>query len=507
MSKGAAGGQAGPGTQMLRGSAWMIALRWAIRLTGVVSTIVLARLLTPKDFGVVAIAMIVVHMFEMLNQTGQGLAIIRHSSPTREHYDTAWTIQVMIGFGIAAAIVLVAPLTKIYFHDEQSIIVMQCLALRAIMGGLENIGTLDFRRNLQFSSFFAYNLYAKLFSFVVTIALAVALRNYWALVVGILCLQFARTVLSYVMHPYRPRISFAKASEIWSFSIWTFIRSLGSYFEKQVDVIAVGGATGASSMGRYTVAKEIASSPTDEIVMPMVLVLFPVMARYQNDPVQLRQLYLRILGWAVIIGASTGIGIWLVAPDMVRLVLGQKWVSITPLVGWLAVNASMETLNIGAYAVLDVLGVPHLGARLQWLRVAGLAAAMFPIAYLTHDLLDLVITRFMVTVIMIPSLLFFVGRRTGVTVRDYGLAFWRPFAAGGAMALAVWAMNQVLGFAGPVRLGLDIVLGVIVYVGTLLALWNISGRPLSAERDVIALIERGQAMLNTIRARVLNTAQ
>jgi lipopolysaccharide exporter len=507
MSKGAAGGQAGPGTHMLRGSAWMIALRWAIRLTGLVSTIILARLLTPKDFGVVAMAMIVVGMLEMLNQTGQSLAIIRHGNPTREHYDTAWTISVMIGFGIAAAIVLVAPLTKIYFHDENSIIVMQCLALRAIMGGLENIGTLDFRRDLQFSRVFGYNFYSKLFSFVVTITLAVALRNYWALVAGILCRQFAQTVLSYVLHPYRPRISFSKASEIWSFSIWTFIRSLGGYLQNQVDVIAVGGATGASSMGHFTVAKDVASSPTNEIVLPMVSVLFPVMARYQKDPVQLRQLYLRVLGLASIIGASTGIGIALVAPDMVRLVLGQNWVSITPLVGWLAVSASIETLNSGAYTTLDVLGVPHFGARLQWLRVVVFAGAMFPVVYLTHDLVTLVIVRLVLTVLLIPPLLIVAGRRTGITPRDYSAAFWRPFAAGGVMALAVWSMNQVLAFAGPVRLGLDIVLGGIVYFGTLLALWNLSGRPLSAERDVFALIERGQAMLGTIRARAPNTAQ
>jgi lipopolysaccharide exporter len=507
MSKGAAGGQTGPGTHMLRGSAWMIAMRWAIRLTGVVSTIVLARLLTPKDFGVVAMAMIVVGMFEMLNQTGQGLAIIRHGNPSREHYDTAWTISVMIGFGIAASIVLVAPLTKIYFHDEHSIIVMQCLALRAIMGGFENIGTLDFRRDLRFSKIFVYNFYAKLFSFVVTIALAVALRNYWALVAGILSGQFARTLLSYVMHPYRPRISFAAMSEIWSFSTWTFIRSLGSYFLNTVDVIAVGGATGASSMGHYTVAKDLAFSPTHEIVGPMGSVLFPVMARYQNDPVQLRQLYLRVLGWALIIGASTGIGISLVAPDLVRLVLGQKWVSITPLVAWLALNASIATLNSGAYTTLDALGVPRLGARLQWLRVVVLAGAMFPVAYLTHDLVTLVIVRLLVTVLLIPPLLIVAGKRTGVTVRDYGAAFWRPIAAGGVMALAVWSMNQGLAFTGPVRLGLDIVLGGVVYLGTLLALWNISGRPLSAERDLIALIERWQAMLRTIRARAPNTAQ
>ena len=302
---------------------------------------------------------------------------------------------------------------------------MQCLALRAIMSGFENIGTLDFRRDLQFSQFFGYNFYAKLFSFVVTITLAVTLRNYWALVAGILCGQLARTVLSYVMHPYRPRLSFAKMSEIWSFSIWTFIRSMGRYFQTQVDIIAVGGATGASSMGRYTVAKDIASSPTDEICILRLRCSFQSWRDTRMTPVQLRQLYLRMLGWAVIIGASTGIGIWLVAPDMVRLVLGQKWVSITPLVGWLAVTASIETLNRSAYTTLDVLGAPYLGARLQWFRVTMLAAAMFPIAYLTHDLLDLVITRFVITAILIPPLLFVAGHFIGVTPRDFGAVFWR----------------------------------------------------------------------------------
>jgi hypothetical protein len=164
-------------------------------------------------------------------------------------------------------------------------------------------------------------------------------------------------------------------------------------------------------------------------------------------------------------------------------------------------------LNGSAFATLDVLGVPHLGARMQWFRVAVMATVMFPLAYVTHDLLYLVMTRFVVTAIPILPLLFVAGRRIGVAPRDYGAACWRPFAAGGVMALAVWSINQDLAFTGPARLGLDIFLGIIAYVGTLMALWAISGRPPSAERDVIALVDRGQAMLGTIRARAPRTAQ
>ena len=191
------------GGHMLYGSFWMIAMRWAMRLTGIVSTVILARLLTPSDFGIVAIAMIFVGMLEILNQSGQKLVIIRHLSPTRGDYDTCWTISVLIGVGIAIVIVALAPLTQLYFHDARVVPVMQCLALRSAIGGFENIGVLDFRRELRFNRFFLYNLYPKLISFVITISLAFALRNYWALVAGMISIILVSNVLSYLMHPYR----------------------------------------------------------------------------------------------------------------------------------------------------------------------------------------------------------------------------------------------------------------------------------------------------------------
>ena len=101
---------------LLKGSAWMIALRWAVRLTGLVSTVILARLLTPTDFGVVAMAMLLVGMLEILNQTGQKLVIIRHADPKREDYDTAWTLSVIVGLVTGLAIVVLAPLANIFFH-------------------------------------------------------------------------------------------------------------------------------------------------------------------------------------------------------------------------------------------------------------------------------------------------------------------------------------------------------------------------------------------------------
>src|SRR5579862_8839207 len=100
--------------QMVKGSAWGIGVRWALRMLGLVSTIFLARLLTPADFGIVTIAMIILGTVEIFTQTGQHLAIIRHPNPTREHYDSAWTIFIILYSALALIIFFCAPLTVIY---------------------------------------------------------------------------------------------------------------------------------------------------------------------------------------------------------------------------------------------------------------------------------------------------------------------------------------------------------------------------------------------------------
>jgi O-antigen/teichoic acid export membrane protein len=473
---------------MLRGSAWMIALRWAVRLIGVAGTVILARLLTPTDFGVVAIAMVVVGLFEMLNMTGQGLAIIRHENPTREHYDSAWTISALIGFGIALAVFAIAPLTQAYFHEPRAVAVMQCLGLRAALGGVENIGVVDFRRDLRFERFFLYNVVTRILQFALTVGLALALHSYWALVAGILVGQLSRTVLSYFVHPYRPRLSFIRTAEIWSFSIWTFARSVASYLQTQIDNIAIGGLLGATAMGRYTVAKDVATAPTTEITEPMLLALFPVMAIVRGDLAELRKLYLRTLGWAAIISASTGVGVMLVAPDLVKVVLGPKWIDATPILGWLALNGCTIALQGGAYTILDVLGLPHIGARMQWLRLAAYSIAIIAVAWLVQDLVAIAAARVAISALLIPTVFLTVGRRVSVTAGDYASVLWRPFMAAGAMALAVLAINSVLAVSSVLRLGIDVLVGAAAYGAALLMLWILSGRPETAERDVITLV-------------------
>lgn len=471
------------GQQMLHGSFWMILLRWAMRLTGTVSTIILARLLMPADFGIVAMATFVIGMLELLNQSGQKLAIIRHHAPEREDYDTAWTIGIMAASVVAILIFAVAPLAVIYFHEPRVEPVMHCLALGSFLGGFENIGITCFRRELRFDRFFFYNFARKVCSFLVTVTAAIIWRNYWALVAGILSSTIAGLFLSYMMHPYRPRLSLAKVGQLWSFSTWTLIKVIGDYLNAQVDQIVVGGLFGSSSMGRYSVASDVASSPTKEITDPIVAALYPVMSRTRSDMAALRRLYLRTFGWSAIICFSAAVGTALVAHDMIRLVLGSRWLDIEPILGWLALATGLLGLSSGAYTAFDAVGRPDIGARMQWTRLIILGVVLAPIGLILRSLVDIGIARLVVTALFIPTLWFTVGREIKVSAGDYARELWRPAVGSAVMSSLIFFVNGWL-VAGNLRLICDVLLGAASFALSVLCLWWACGKPDGPENDI-----------------------
>lgn len=466
--------------QMVKGSAWTVSVRWAARALGFVNTLFLARLLSPSDFGIVTIAMIILGTVEIFNQTGQHLAIIRHPSPTRAHYDSAWTIFIMLSTFLAAIVFLCAPLTRIYFHEPRAVIVVEILALKTLVSGFENIGIVDFQKHLQFHKQFLYRFFPSLIAFCVTIPAAFILRNYWALVIGILAQEFSGIALSYILSPFRPHLALSKVRELWSFSIWTFFRSIGAYLENQIDKLAIGSFAGAAAMGRYEVAVDVSSSPSQEINNPMLSVLFPVLATAQGDRQKLRELFLTVLYWSMLICSSTAVGVALVSDDLVDIVLGPQWDGMKPLMPVLALAYGVMGLGGGVYPVFDVINKPFISTRLQWLSVLTIGVSLALVGYLFRNIQGVALARLATMAVLVPVMLAVVGREIQLRPRDFWTVFWRPLLATLLMAAVTWAARLQLP-PGGFRLAVTIVAGAATYAASLMALWQLAGRPSGPE--------------------------
>jgi O-antigen/teichoic acid export membrane protein len=462
----------------------MVALRWATRGIGIINTIALARLLAPRDFGIVAMAMLVVGGVETLSENGQRLALIRHAAPDRSHYDTVWTLSTLIGIALAGAIYAIAPLTVRYFHEPDATVVIKCLALCALLRGLENPGVADFRRNFNFQRDFLFGVMQKLGAFVIALTTALVVQNYWAIVAGILGSRSICLCLSYLMHPHRPRFDLSRVREIWSFSIWILADNVASYFVQKLDETVVGGMAGAGPMGRYSVASDIASSPIAEIASPATNAQFPVIAKLHNDPARAQEAFLGVLAAVATFSAALGTGVSLVAHDFIIVFLGRQWIDIAVLMPWIALEAVMFHCVNPASVFFQVTGNPQLTARMTWLRVGMLAIAL-PLASRSGTLEAVAAARFGVSLMLAPAVLLLLSGAYAIPVRRLIQRLWRPVAAAAIMAACVLLLqHKVEAWPVAARLVMCVVAGAALYVSALAVFWMLVGRPSGIESAV-----------------------
>jgi len=472
-------------SQMLSGSIWMVTMRWAIRAIGLVSTLVLVRVLAPADFGILAIATMVTGMFEVFAETGQKLAIIRHEQVTRPLLDSAFTVQVAVCTSLSVLVFLTAPFARMYFNEPHADDVIRLLALRPLLMGLENIGTVAFRRDLDFAKEFRYGVFQKLGTASLTILLALILENYWALAIGIVAGQASAVAISYRMHPYRPSLSLEKVREIWGFSIWMLAGHVAIFVQTRIDQFALGGAVDAVRLGKYAVGVDVSTMPTTELVLPAGRALYPAFTRLASRPLELKGAYLSSLAALAVICWSAGVGLAVVSRDFTLVVLGKRWADLAPIVPWASLAAALFALSNTVLTVHQAAGRARTFALQTWLRVLLFAPLAF-LAAQSGNLERVVEARFIVTVIWVPLLFISLRAVFEISVLDILRTNWRPAMASAVMAAAVLAATTALSaFPSYARLCINVTLGAALFVSSQIALWVLAGKPFGIERSMI----------------------
>jgi O-antigen/teichoic acid export membrane protein len=473
------------GRELAVGSAWMVAMRWAIRSVGLLSTVILARLLAPDDFGVVAMAMVAVAILQSFTQSGVDLALLRAETPQREHYDAAWTLEIIQATVLAAALYLTAPLVAGQFEDPRVTSVIRAMSLAALIAGFQNIGVVNFRRELNFRREFLFNVYKRLATFVVTVTAALLMRSYWAMVLGYVVGRVVEVSLSYVMSSYRPRLSLARVGEIWGFSKWLVLTRFSMVINRQFDRWVVGSTGGAAAMGNYFIANDFASSPSDEVIAPMSRAAFPVYSRMRQQPDELADAFRRMLGSVVAITFATGLGIAAVAEDFVHVVLGAKWVGAIPLMPWLGLFAAVY----GIVRALDTFLIATGRERMSSLMGLAYALVTIPVIWMAGRQAGIegIAAAKAATAVALVSILVVVGTRAPpLTLRLVVSAAWPPAVSAAAMFTAVKVLQATLPLESHVwGLIRDVIAGAIVYIGSGIVIWLARGRPAGIERDLI----------------------
>lgn len=470
-------------------------MRWTDRLIGIISTLILARLLTPADFGIVAMASLVVALTDTLLDLGAPSALIQNRNVTRDDFDTAWTLRLIQAILAALLIALVgAPLAVDYFKDARVEDVLRVMAISVAIGGLENIGIVTFQKNMEFGRDFQFFFIRRISGFLVTLALALWLRNYWAMVWGALAGRVIGVVLSYVLHAYRPSFSFSRLRSLWSFSQWILVRNVGSYGAQQSDKLLVGRMGDSNALGAYSLADEISAMPSNEVLMPLGRVLFPAFARVADDPHELRRIFLLALGVQATVALPAGVGLALVASLAVPVLLGSQWTATIPLIHILALMNAAGALTHSSGYLLLALGKVRLQAILAWVQFAALLTLAL-LVFRSGEPTVIAGIRLAVAFTVMSLLFAMVLRAVPVLkARDLLSATWRPIVASAIMAVALFLVPH-LGADHPLfHLIAEIILGALIYMLSILLLWRLAGLPHGAESYLLEIVGIKQQM-------------
>jgi O-antigen/teichoic acid export membrane protein len=354
---------------------------------------ILAHLLVPSDFGLMAIALLVLATLETFSESGFQLALIQRKDDIQSHLDVAWTVIFFRGIILFIIIMLMAPVASSFFNATEAEIIVRVIGLSTIFKGASNIRVVYFDKELEFNKKFLYSISGTIADFGVSIISVMIFMNVWALVFGLLAGDLVRLVMGYIVYPVLPRFKFdsTKIVDLFTFGRWILISSIMVFIMNQGDKILIGRFVGIAALGIYQMAFRISIDYPKQLFKTIGQVTFPLYSKMQEDVARLRRSYLLIL--QIVLSLSIFITSLLIglSREFVVLFLGSSWIETTPLIPLLAIAGTLKIFQETTGSVFNAVGKPRIATTWQTIRFI-VFVTLLPILAFNWGLIGIAIT-------------------------------------------------------------------------------------------------------------------
>ena len=445
----------------MKGSFWLLLFRIFDQLFGFVKTMVLARLLAPGDFGIFGIAIIAISLLESFSQTGFFQALVQKTGDIKPYLGTAWVVQVLRGITLAVLLFLAAPYVASFFNTPPATLVLQIVSIAVLIRALENSAIVYFSKDLEFHKLFMYQVAGSVADVAVSLGAVFLFQSVWALVLGYLAANVARTVVSYLVCAFKPEWNFslAKAKELTYFGRWIFAGNIVGFFINQGESVFVGKLLGAVSLGFYQMAYKISSILGIDIVAGAI---FPVFSKIQNDRLRLKSAYLKTLQLLAFLFIPAAGGMVIVASDFVSIFLGRQWLPMVASLQMLVVAGVIWSFGTITGRLFQALGKPKTNTMMGFARLVLLLIFVYPaIRYfgITGAALAFLVSSSLAAIwYLIVSF-----RAMAFSWRDVVAAIGLPLANALVMIAGVFTI-KLLVVSNPFSFFLYVVAGAAIYV-------------------------------------------
>jgi len=331
---------------------------------------ILARLRTPEDFGLMAMASTVTGFIRLFKDLGLGQALIQHRGRTEEVADTVFWLQLLFGIVWFVGIWIAAPLIGGYYHREEVISILRTLGVLFLIYPFSDVPLSILVRELEFKALFFRQAAPLLFSSFISITLAYIGFGAWALVFGSITGAGATAIIVLWISEWHPKIRFKGQilAKLLNFGAHVSVQNILGWLIISVDQVFVGRFLGAHNLGIYRMGFTLGDMPWSLISGPFNLVLYPVLCKANSDLSAVKRQYLAAMRWLTLINMPVGIAVAFLAPSIVSIFLGSKWTQVTPVLQLLALVgaiASIVTMNSEVY---KAIGRPDVMSKFLLVR-------------------------------------------------------------------------------------------------------------------------------------------
>lgn len=311
----------------VRGFFWTAAGTGVQAVLQIVVLMVLARLLVPRDFGLVAAAHIVVSFSEIFATLGVGPALVQRAELEERHRESAHVLSLVMGFLLGGAVFALAGPIALFFQVDGLTAVVRVMAVVFPVTGLSVVSTAQLNRDLAFRRLTRIQIASFVGYAIVGIALALLGAGVWALVCAVLAEKLVATVMT-LRHrrpPRHLRLQGAAIRDLLEFGGGHTALRLSNFFAVRGDYIVTGRVLGVTALGFYERAYRLMAVPVQLLGMVVDRVLFPILSRVQDDPALLAKAYLTVITLTATAILPLSAMALALSPEVIRVVLGDQW--------------------------------------------------------------------------------------------------------------------------------------------------------------------------------------
>lgn len=410
------------------------------KLIGLISTLILARILVPEDFGIIAIATLFMGLMNVLSETGASSYLLKEEFVDDSKINTAWSINVLLKSVLSLVIIFCSPVIAALYDDQRVLYVVISMAVLFSVSSLKNPGLFHLSRKQKYGAQVRLEIIAKVLSVTTAVVTAFVYKNYWALVAGQTVNHISIVIGSYFISQYRPAIEFKNAKAQLRFSGWMLPQALVGYLRTQLDTFIVSSSFGKSALGSYHTMKYIAFIPSSHILLPLTWPFLVEIRSAMGDTDLFNKRVTSSATMLLLLSIPMSVFLYSYSEPLTNILLGEKWLDYHYILGTFGAMIPAFITTNEANRLLVIFGKTRNLFFAETLRSISVYAILFAIGFSN---IEEFITNFVTFETIAASIYFFyvMTKYTGIRYSSKLL-----FSTVLITAISFLAMFGALGF-------------------------------------------------------------